>query len=171
MSLVFIALELYGGYLAGSVAVYADSAHLGSDILGFGISIIALRLSQVSASDSLSYGWHRAEIIGTMISVASMWIMTVWLVVEATHRFFEEPKVKGLTMLIVAIIGLIFNLIQIKILHQGDGHYHLGGEHDHDHGHCHGHGDHHHHDKKGEDSEAKSAEVRDGELAQSHKDT
>jgi Co/Zn/Cd efflux system component len=46
-----------------------------------------------------------------MISVASMWIMTVWLVVEGTHRFYEPPQVEGLTMLIVAIIGLIFNLI------------------------------------------------------------
>jgi len=42
VSIVFIALELYGGYLAGSIAIFADSAHLGSDILGFGISMIAL---------------------------------------------------------------------------------------------------------------------------------
>jgi len=97
--------------LAGSIAVYADSAHLGSDILGFFISMIALKLAQKSSSESLSYGWHRAEIIGTMISVASMWIMTIWLVVEATHRFWKEPEIEGLTMLIVAILGLIFNLI------------------------------------------------------------
>jgi len=88
---VFIALELYGGYLAGSIAVFADSAHLGSDILGFAISMIALKLAQKSKSDSLSFGWHRAEIIGTLISVC--------------------------TMLIVAIISLFFNLIQIYILH------------------------------------------------------
>jgi zinc transporter 2 len=58
-------------------------------------------------------------------------------------------------MLIVAVMGLFFNLIQMRILHSGDGHYHLGGDdHDHDHaGHNHGHDhdhnhdhDHHHHD-------------------------
>lgn len=52
-------------------------------------------------------------------------------------------------MLVVACIGLMFNLIQIKILHTGDGHYHLGGDsgsscghgHDHDkHDHKHDHG-------------------------------
>ena len=117
VSVVFIALELYGGYLAGSIAVFADSAHLGSDILGIAISMIALKLAQKSKSDSLSFGWHRAEIIGTLISVCTMWIMTIWLVVEATHRFYEEPEVEGLTMLIVAIISLFFNLIQIYILH------------------------------------------------------
>ena len=57
--------------------------------------------------------------------------MTVWLVVEASKRFFEPPQVKGDLMLIVAIMGLIFNLIQMKILHSGEGHYHLGGEHNH----------------------------------------
>lgn len=46
-------------------------------------------------------------------------------------------------MLIVAIMGLFFNLIQMRILHSGDGHYHLGGEHHHDHDHDHGHGHHH----------------------------
>jgi hypothetical protein len=70
-----------------------------------------------------------------MFSIATMWVMTVWLLVEATNRFFEPPKVHGWIMLLVACIGLVFNLIQIKILHTGDGHYHLGGDH---HGHDHG---------------------------------
>ena len=43
-------------------------------------------------------------------------------------------------MMITAILGLGFNLIQMYILHQGDGHYHLGGGHDHNHGHDHSHG-------------------------------
>jgi solute carrier family 30 (zinc transporter), member 2 len=45
VSLVFIAAQLYGGYASGSIAVYSDTAHLGSDILGFAISMIALKLA------------------------------------------------------------------------------------------------------------------------------
>lgn len=168
--MVFIALELYGGYLAGSIAVFADSAHLGSDILGFMISMIALKLTHRGSTDSLSYGWHRAEIVGTLISIATMWIMTVWLLVEATHRIFEEPHIEGLTMIIVAVLGLVFNLIQIKILHQGDGHYHLGGDHDHgDHADCHGHGDEaaaahdHKHDHKHDHAHDHKEEHKEGD--------
>ena len=113
-------------------------------MLGFGISILALSLAQKAASDNLTYGWHRAEIVGTLVSVSSIWIMTGWLLVEATKRFFKPPEVKGDYMLIVAVMGLIFNLIQMKILHSGDGHYHLGGEHEHDHDHGHHHHDHAH---------------------------
>jgi len=120
--------------MSGSIAIYTDSAHLASDMLGFGISILSLTLAQRESSNYLTYGWHRAEIIGTLVSVSSIWIMTVWLLFEATKRFFQPPQVKGDLMLAVAVMGLIFNLIQMKILHSGEGHYHLGGEHNHDHG-------------------------------------
>ena len=74
--------------MAGSIAIFTDSAHLASDLLGFGISILALSMAQKSPSSNLTYGWHRAEIIGTLVSVSSIWIMTGWLFVEATKRFF-----------------------------------------------------------------------------------
>ena len=141
VSVFFITAQLIGGYLAGSIAIFTDSAHLASDMLGFGISIMALTLAQRGSTTHLTYGWHRAEIIGTLVSVSTIWIMTVWLLGEATKRFFQPPQVKGDLMLIVAIMGLIFNLIQMKILHSGEGHYHLGGEHDHgEGGECSGHG-------------------------------
>lgn len=154
VSVFFITAQLIGGYLAGSIAIFTDSAHLASDMLGFGISIMALTMAQRSATNNFTFGWHRAEIIGTLVSVSAIWIMTGWLLVEATKRFWAPPQVKGDIMLIVAVMGLIFNLIQMKILHSGDGHFHLGGEHEHDHdhghhqhehAHSHGHG-HHNHD-------------------------
>ena len=91
VSCVFIFAELVGGWWAGSIAIMADAAHLSSDIFGFGVSIIALRLGQKDACDHLTYGWNRAEIIGTMVSISTIWVMTVWLFIEATWRFFEEP--------------------------------------------------------------------------------
>lgn len=111
VSLFFITAQLIGGYLAGSIAIFTDSAHLASDLLGFGVSILALHLAQKSAEGNLTYGWHRAEIIGTLVSVSSIWIMTGWLFYEATKRFFQPPQVEGDVMLIVSVMGLIFNLI------------------------------------------------------------
>ena len=84
VSVFFITAQLIGGYAAGSIAIYTDSAHLASDMMGFGISMAALTLAQRSSTTHLTYGWHRAEIIGTLVSVSSIWIMTVWLLVEAT---------------------------------------------------------------------------------------
>lgn len=136
--------------MSGSIAIFADSAHLASDLLGFGIAIAGVKLAEKAADEDYSYGWHRAELVGTVMSIASMWIMTIWLLKEATARFFMPPMVQGQLMFIVAVMGLIFNLIQIKILHGGDTHFHLGeGFHGHSHdgeeGHGHSHGGDHGH--------------------------
>ena len=111
VSVFFIAAQVVGGWYAGSIAIFTDSAHLASDMMGFGISIAALKIGQKSSDSDLTFGWHRAEVIGTLISILSIWIMTVVLLVEATRRFFVPPKVEGDIMLIVAIMGLVFNLI------------------------------------------------------------
>jgi zinc transporter 2 len=145
VSVFFIVAQCIGGYLANSIAIFTDSAHLASDLIGFGMSMIALRMSMRPASKELTFGWHRAEIIGTMISVIFLFTITIWLLYEAMKRVIEPQEVKGFEMMVTAIMGLFFNLIQMKILHQGDGHYHLGGE---GCGHSHSHAPNHSHDHK-----------------------
>lgn len=134
VSIFFIIAQCIGGYLSNSIAIYTDSAHLATDLIGFAMSITAIKMSQQPSCKKYTYGWHRAEIIGTMMSVVFLITITMWLFFEATNRLLVESEVKGKQMLITAILGLIFNLIQMKILHQGDAHYHLGGE-----SHCHSH--------------------------------
>lgn len=66
----------------------------------------------------MSFGYHRAEIIGSVVSLSSIWIMTMFLLGEATKRFFVPNMVNSSLMLPISIMGLIFNLIQMKILEQ-----------------------------------------------------
>lgn len=140
VSVFFIIAQLIGGYLAHSIAIFTDSAHLASDLIGFAISIISLVMAEKPATKSLSFGYHRAEVLGTLVSIIFIWGLTIWLVQEATMRIINPVQVEGGTMVIVAIMGLIFNIIQMKILHSGEGHYHLGGEkHEHSHDHTHTH--------------------------------
>lgn len=121
VSLFFIFAQLTGGYFAGSIAILTDSAHLASDLIGFAISILSLKIAQRKSSQKLSFGWHRAEIIGSIVSLSSIWIMTIFLLGEATKRFFAPPMVKPNLMLPISIMGLIFNLIQMKILDEDQG--------------------------------------------------
>lgn len=150
LSVIFIGVELVGGYLSGSIAIYTDAAHLSSDVIGFAISMVALKVAERRASDLYTYGWHRYEIIGTLLSIFVIWSVTAALCYEATLRFYHPSEIKGQVMLGTSVLGLFFNLIQMKVLHSGEGHYHLGGEechgHDHDHEHDHEHGHSHSHD-------------------------
>ena len=117
VSTFFLLAQLIGGYMANSIAIFTDSAHLASDIVGFGISILSLTMANKPATKSLSGGYHRSEIIGTLVSLVLIWGLTIWLVYEATLRIFNPQPIVSGVMLFVAVMGLCFNLIQIKILH------------------------------------------------------
>lgn len=85
------------------------------------------------------------------MSILFIWLVTVWLIVMATLRFINPPKIDGEIMLIVSGLCLIFNFIQMSVLHSKDMHEfaHAPGTgcgHDHDHGDGHGHDHHHDHD-------------------------
>ena len=128
-SFVFIAIEIAGGIMAHSIAIMSDAAHIASDVIGFGISICALKIAHRQANKSFTFGYHRVEIVGAFCSIFTIWIMTVWLFYEATQRLINGSyEVGGTIMLTVACMSFVFNLIQIKILHSGEGgHVHAGG--------------------------------------------
>lgn len=111
VSTFFVIVQCIGGYLANSIAIFTDTAHLATDMLGFVMSMYALKVSLRPASKELTFGWHRAEIIGTLSSVMFLLTITVWLLFEATKRVIHPQKVEGLEMLITACCAFCFNLI------------------------------------------------------------
>ena len=147
----FMIIEIIGGYLANSIAIMSDAAHLLSDLLGFIISIISIYISRKVAKNNMSYGYHRAEIIGALVSIVLIWALTIWLLYEATLRIIVTPQVDGLIMIVVAIIGFSFNVIMgIVLAKSGVPHSHglHSHDHDHDHDHEHEHEHEHEHDHK-----------------------
>lgn len=121
---LFMITEIVGGYLANSLAIMTDAAHLMSDLVSFSISIISLFIAKLPASSEMSYGYHRAEIIGALLSVALIWGLTIWLLFEAVFRIIEPQEVNGSFMLITAVFGLLCNIIMAKVLHSSPGHSH-----------------------------------------------
>ncbi|XP_050305645.1 zinc transporter 2-like isoform X3 [Anthonomus grandis grandis] len=115
---LFMIVELVGGYLAGSLAVMTDAAHLFSDFVGFIISILAIVLAKKAATKRMTFGYHRAEVIGAFLSVLTIWFLAVVFLVLALRRLYkEEYDLDANTMLIVASIGLAVNIIMGGVLH------------------------------------------------------
>ena len=69
IGLIFMSGEFVGGYFSNSTAIMSDAAHMLSDFLGFGISMISIIISKRAPTSTLSYGYHRAEILGALVSV------------------------------------------------------------------------------------------------------
>lgn len=129
LSFVFMITEFTGGWISGSLAIMTDAAHMLSDVAGFMISYFAIFMGSKPANFSMSFGYHRAEILGAMTSILLIWGLLVWLFTEAIKRIITPEPVDGEVMLITACVGLIFNIIAIFTLHN------FGGSH---HGHSHG---------------------------------
>ena len=140
--LIFMCIEIIGGYLANSIAIMSDAAHLLSDLFGFAISIISITISKKVATNTMSFGFHRAEIIGALVSVTLIWGLTLWLLYEATVRIINPVQVDSIIMIIIAVIGFLFNVIMgIVLSWNGIGHVHIMHNHKHDDEHQHEHDD------------------------------
>eukprot|EP00798_Chlamydomonas_sp_ICE-L_P005074 gene5074-34872_t len=128
----FMCIEVAGGYYAGSVAIMADAAHMMSDVAGFGVSLFAtIVVSRRSSTWSYSFGYHRAEIIGALLSIMMVWAVTGALVWEAVLRILNPRPVDGKIMVIISVAGIIFNLIACNHAHapaEGNGHAHGGSK-------------------------------------------
>jgi len=132
--LFFMIGEFCGGYFSNSLAIMTDAAHLLSDFGSFMISLFALWLGTRKPSKKLSFGWHRAEVMGALLSVLIIWVLTGILVYEAIMRVKNEQyELKPLVMLITAGVGVIVNIIMGVTLHDTHGHAHGGGGHGHSH--------------------------------------
>uniref|UniRef100_A0AAR2JI66 Proton-coupled zinc antiporter SLC30A8 n=1 Tax=Pygocentrus nattereri TaxID=42514 RepID=A0AAR2JI66_PYGNA len=147
--LIFMVGEILGGYFAGSLAVMTDAAHLLVDLTSFIISLCSLWLSSRPATHTLNYGWHRAEILGALLSVFTIWLVTGVLVYLAVERIISDDyEIEGTVMLITSGCAVLANIIMALTLHQsGHGHSH-GGLSSHGHGHSHS-GDHSHEKQNG----------------------
>jgi len=137
VSSLFFLIELTGGLISGSLALLSDSFHLLSDVIGFLISLIAVIVAQRKPTKKYSFGYHRAEIIGAVLSLVFIWVLTIGLVIGAIDRLKNPVEINSKIMLITAIIGVFINIILAFTLHSHD-HGH-GHGHDHSHGHEHGH--------------------------------
>nr|XP_044625989.1 zinc transporter 2 isoform X2 [Equus asinus] len=124
--LVFMIGEVIGGYLAHSLAIMTDAAHLLTDFASMLISLFSLWMSSRAATKTMNFGWQRAEILGALLSVLSIWVVTGILVYLAVERLISgDYEIEGGTMLITSGCAVAVNIIMGLTLHQsGHGHSH-----------------------------------------------
>lgn len=120
LTLAIFAAELIGGLWTGSLALLSDAAHVVLDAVALLISFVALRLSSRPADDRHSFGYHRLEVIAALANGLTLVLVSIGIWWEAIKRFQEPQPVRGMEMLIIAVIGLIANLVVARILHGHD---------------------------------------------------
>lgn len=117
IAFIFMVVEVIGGIIANSLALISDALHMFTDVGALVLSLIVLRIVHLPSTPKMSYGYHRAEILGALASALSLWALCGVLIYQAITRLIAPPEVKGPIVFIIATIGLIANLIMMRTLH------------------------------------------------------
>ena len=121
LTLAFLIAEVIGGILTNSLALLSDAAHMATDVIALAISLVAVRLSRKPADAKRTYGYARMEAIGAMVNGLLLFAVAFYVLWEAAHRFSEPPEVASIGMMVIASLGLLVNLIAMRLLKAGSG--------------------------------------------------
>lgn len=116
----FMAVEVAGGLISGSLALLADAAHMLTDTAALALAWITFRIARRPADPKRSYGYHRGQVLAAFVNGAVLIVIVAGIAVEAVQRLLDPVPVEGWTMLAVAALGLVVNVAALLILHGGD---------------------------------------------------
>lgn len=118
---VIMLLEFFGGLLTNSLALLSDSGHMLSDASSLALSLVAMWFATRPASPNKTYGFYRFEILAALFNGVTLFLIAGFIVYEAYERFLEPPTVASGSMMLIALIGLLANLLSAwTLMRQGD---------------------------------------------------
>ena len=122
ITIITMLAEFIAGFISNSLALVSDAIHMFTHSFALLISLIAIIIASKKAPLSKTFGFYRAEVLAAFINGITIVLSIVWILYEAIHRFLNPGVIDIKIAMIVAIIGLVVNIITGVILMQGDKH-------------------------------------------------
>jgi len=119
LTLSFLVVELVAGLMSGSLALLSDAGHMFTDAGALALALFAQNLASRSRTERRTFGYRRAEILAALINGSVLGVTAIWIIIEAVRRFRAPTEIHGMSMLIVASLGLIVNLFAAWLLAHG----------------------------------------------------
>lgn len=119
LSSAFLVVEVAAGFLTGSLALLADAGHMLTDVAGLVLALLAMKLAERRPSPRRTFGYHRAEILAALINAVLLLGVAGYILSEAWQRFRDPRPVPSGTVLLVAVVGLLVNLVGALLLREG----------------------------------------------------
>ena len=141
LTLVTMVAEITAGTVYGSMALLADGWHMGTHAAAFLITLFAYRYARKHANNpAFSFGTGKVSVLGGFTSAIALGLVALIMLVESVHRLFNPQAIQFNEAIMVAVIGLVVNVISVFLLHDHHHDHEHHHNHEHHHGHSHGHG-------------------------------
>lgn len=109
--LAFMAVEVTVGILSHSLALLSDAAHMLTDAAALAMSLVVIRIAARPARGAMTFGFKRAEVLSAQANGATLLVLGLLIVYEGIHRLLSPPAVTGSAVVVVAVVGIIVNLV------------------------------------------------------------
>jgi cobalt-zinc-cadmium efflux system protein len=119
LTLAFLVVELVAGFWTHSLTLLSDAGHMLTDSGALALALFAQRLASRPRTRAHTFGYRRAEILSALINGVVLALTSGWIVIEAIQRMSQPPKIVVVPMLIVAVVGLLVNLLSAFVLGHG----------------------------------------------------
>lgn len=116
LNILITLAQVIGGILSGSLALLSDALHNFSDVLSLVFSYIATILSKKKASLNQTFGYKRAEIIAAFVNAISLMIVAIFLIFEASQRFFHPEAIQSNLVIWMSLLGIVANGLSALLL-------------------------------------------------------
>ncbi|AGB79053.1 cation diffusion facilitator family transporter [Enterobacteriaceae bacterium strain FGI 57] len=115
----FMVVETIGGIISGSLALLADAGHMLTDSAALLFALLAVHFARRPPNARHTFGWLRLTTLAAFVNAIALVVITILIVWEAIQRFYHPQPIAGATMMIIAVAGLIANILSFWILHRG----------------------------------------------------
>lgn len=109
LNLAFIAIEIFYGLISNSVALISDAGHNFSDVISLILAFIAALLIKKKSTEKFTYGYKKGSILIALINSILLLVALGVIIWESVHRFYNPVQIDGITVILVAFIGIIIN--------------------------------------------------------------
>lgn len=115
----FLVAELIAAYVTHSLALLSDAAHMFTDVAALAVSLMAIRIGRRAADRKRTFGYQRFEILAAAYNASVLFLVALYILYEAIERLRAPIAIPTTAMLVVAVLGLIVNLIGMRLLQSG----------------------------------------------------
>ncbi|MDX6384335.1 MAG: cobalt-zinc-cadmium efflux system protein [Blastocatellia bacterium] len=118
LTAIYMIAELAGGLWTGSLALLADAGHMLADVAALILALTAVWFGARPATPHKTFGYYRLEILAALINGVGLVLISLFIFYEAYQRWFAQPIIRSKPMTLVAVGGLVVNVICAFLLHR-----------------------------------------------------
>ncbi len=115
LNFAFVIIEAVAGFYNHSLSLLSDAAHNLADVGALGLSLLAFKMLKVKSTDQYTYGYKKTSILVALLNAVVLLISIGIIAYEGVQRIFHPQQVAGISISIIAAIGIAINFISARL--------------------------------------------------------